>query len=110
MANGASKREIESFLDGAAEAGCVSYSAVDALAQSLELEEEELAALYEAIEARGAELSDDCGHEAAAAYANGSLATATGDALDLFLNEVGRYPLLTAAEEVELAKRIETGD
>src|ERR687884_522820 len=34
----------------------------------------------------------------------------TTDALQLFLNEAGRYPLLTAAEEVELAKRIEGGD
>src|SRR2546421_10085685 len=34
----------------------------------------------------------------------------TPDSLQLFLNEAGRYPLLTAAEEVELAKRIERGD
>jgi RNA polymerase primary sigma factor len=32
------------------------------------------------------------------------------DSLQQFLNEAGRYPLLTAAEEVELAKRIERGD
>jgi RNA polymerase primary sigma factor len=32
------------------------------------------------------------------------------DAMTLFMNDVGRYPLLTAAEEVELAKRIERGD
>ena len=36
--------------------------------------------------------------------------TATTDALQLFLNEAGRYKLLTAAEEVELAKLIERGD
>jgi RNA polymerase primary sigma factor len=41
---------------------------------------------------------------------NGELASATTDALQLFLNEAGRYKLLTAAEEVELAKRIERGD
>jgi RNA polymerase primary sigma factor len=41
---------------------------------------------------------------------NGDLAVATTDALQLFLNEVGRYKLLTAEEEVELAKRIERGD
>jgi RNA polymerase primary sigma factor len=32
------------------------------------------------------------------------------DALQLFLNEAGRYPLLTASDEVELAKQIERGD
>jgi RNA polymerase primary sigma factor len=41
---------------------------------------------------------------------NADLAVYTTDALQLFLNEVGRYPLLTPAEEVELAKRVERGD
>ena len=41
---------------------------------------------------------------------NGDLASSTTDALQLFLNEAGRYPLLTAEQEVELAKRIERGD
>src|SRR3989440_3240501 len=31
---------------------------------------------------------------------------ASADALELFMNEIGRYPLLTAAEEVALAKRV----
>jgi RNA polymerase primary sigma factor len=34
----------------------------------------------------------------------------TTDALQLFLKDIGRVPLLTAAQEVELAKRIERGD
>jgi RNA polymerase primary sigma factor len=32
------------------------------------------------------------------------------DALQLFLKDIGKVPLLTAAQEVELAKRIERGD
>jgi RNA polymerase primary sigma factor len=38
------------------------------------------------------------------------LAVHTADALAQFLDEAGRHPLLTAAEEIELAKRIERGD
>jgi RNA polymerase primary sigma factor len=35
---------------------------------------------------------------------------ATSDAVGLFLQQVRRYPLLSAAEEVALAKRVEAGD
>jgi RNA polymerase primary sigma factor len=34
----------------------------------------------------------------------------TTDSLELFLRDARKYPLLTAAEEIELAKRIERGD
>src|SRR3954469_20287623 len=34
----------------------------------------------------------------------------TTESFQLFLNQASRYPLLTAAEEIELAKRIERGD
>jgi RNA polymerase primary sigma factor len=37
-------------------------------------------------------------------------AEATTDSLQIFLNQASRYALLNAAEEVELAKRIERGD
>ena len=35
---------------------------------------------------------------------------ATSDSITLFMNEIGKHQLLTAAEEVALAKRIERGD
>jgi RNA polymerase primary sigma factor len=38
------------------------------------------------------------------------VAEPTTDSLQLFINQAMRYPLLTAQEEVELAKRIERGD
>ena len=74
--------------------------------RSSELADDELSALYEELDERGIELQDDCGREREeSTYVNGDLAVATTDALQLFLNEAARYPLLTAAEEVELAKR-----
>ncbi|MBX5440493.1 MAG: sigma-70 family RNA polymerase sigma factor [Solirubrobacteraceae bacterium] len=44
------------------------------------------------------------------AVSNDELAEHTVDAMTLFLREAGRYPLLTPAQEIELAKRIERGD
>jgi RNA polymerase primary sigma factor len=92
--------------------GCVDMSDVNQIAESLDLREDGVRSLYEALQERGVEVSDDCAREGAGegTYAHGELASSTTDALRLFMNEVGRYPLLTAAEEVELAKRIEQGD
>jgi RNA polymerase primary sigma factor len=92
--------------------GCINLSVFSELTQELELEGEQLEALYEQLDERGITLADDCGvgSRSDSTYVNGDLAVATTDALQLFLNEAGRYPLLTAAEEVELAKKVERGD
>jgi len=45
-----------------------------------------------------------------AAAASVALQDTTVESLQRFFAQAGRYPLLTAAEEVELAKRIERGD
>ena len=37
-------------------------------------------------------------------------AAETGEALDLFMRDIRRYPLLTKQEEVDLARRVEQGD
>ncbi|MFL5933913.1 MAG: RNA polymerase sigma factor RpoD/SigA [Gaiellaceae bacterium] len=43
-------------------------------------------------------------------YTQAEVAEATSDSLQLFLRDISQRPLLTATEEVELAKRIEKGD
>jgi RNA polymerase primary sigma factor len=105
-------QQVEALLAHGEEQGCIEFSEVDEVAQTLDLEDEDVQAIYEEIERRGIELKDNCARESApdATYVNGDLAHATTDALQLFLNEIGRYPLLTAEEEVELARRIERGD
>ena len=107
-----SREALAPILDAGEEAGCLNLSEFSAAVQDLELEEDELEAIYTEIEERGIILSDDCGRTIAtdATYVNGDLANATTDSLQLFLNEAGRYLLLTAAEEVELSKKIESGD
>src|SRR6266496_3833475 len=92
--------------------GTVCMSELERLTQELELDDEQVAGVYQEIEERGLEMTDDCCKEGAraATYVNGDLVNATTDALQLFLNEAGRYKLLTADEEVALSKRIERGD
>ena len=91
--------------------GCLELSEVSRTIEEAGLDEDDVERLYQDIQERGIELSDDCGRSATdSTYVNGDLAHSTTDALQLFLNEVGRYELLTAEEEVELAKRIERGD
>src|SRR6266568_6304368 len=107
-----SEEQLAALLEQGEDEGCVNLGAVTALVQALELDEEQVNGLYEELDNRGIEVSDDCGHgtEDDSVYVNGDLVVATTDALQQFLNEAGRYQLLTAAQEVELAKRIERGD
>jgi RNA polymerase primary sigma factor len=102
--------QLKALLDRGEEHECLEYSEVDALVEALELGEEEIEDLYQELERRGIELRDDCGREAKTTYVNGDLAVATTDALQLFMQEIGRYPLLTKEQEIELAQRIERGD
>ena len=103
---------LQALLEQGEEMGCLNLSAVSEFLQEADLDEDQTTGFFEQLEERGIALTDDCARPDAeeGVYVNGDLAAATTDALQLFLNEAGRYKLLTAAEEVELAKRIERGD
>src|ERR671923_503887 len=103
---------LQALLEQGEEMGCLNLSAVSEFLQEADLDEDQTTGFFEQLDERGIALTDDCARPDAreADYVNGDLAVATTDALQLFLNEAGRYKLLTAAEEVELAKRIERGD
>ena len=106
------EQRVEGLIERAEELGCVNLSELSELVQEMGLGQDEAQEAHERIEARGLEVTDDCGRRAAGptSYQNEELATMTSDALQLFLRDVRRYPLLSADEEVELAKRIEQGD
>ena len=103
---------LQALLEQGEEAGCLNLSAVSEFLQEADLDEDQTTGFFEQLQERGIDLTDDCARPDAigSTYVNGDLAVATTDALQLFLNEAGRYKLLTAPEEVELAKRIERGD
>jgi RNA polymerase primary sigma factor len=71
-----------------------------------DLEDEELATIRAELDAREIEIAP----ARPAETLEPDVQLAPTDALTLFMNRAGRYPLLTAAEEVALAKRIERGD
>jgi RNA polymerase primary sigma factor len=107
-----SRSEVAGLVARGEERGCINLSELDELAQALELADEDVDALETYLESQGIDISDDCGRTGVepTTFRNGELAAATTDALQLFLNEIRRYPLLTAAEEIKLSKRIEQGD
>jgi hypothetical protein len=94
--------QLRALMEHAEEVGCINLSAFSQTVNELELDEEEVASLYEQLDERGIELTDDCSlpDVTETHFSNETVAAMTTDSLQLFLNEAGRYALLTAAEEV----------
>jgi RNA polymerase primary sigma factor len=111
--------ELSAFVEEAEERGFVTNEAVEDFVLEHDLDEDELLELRADLERREVRVVESQGQDeqsAAAAVEDGldlSFDVTAGgvpDSLTLFMNQLGRYALLTAAEEVELAKRIERGD
>src|SRR3954452_286210 len=102
------EERVQGLIEAGRPMGCVDLSDVDSLVQEMDLSEEEADQVQERIEAAGLPVEDDCGRQAdqPASYRNGELAEQTTDALQLFFNEMRRYPLLSKEEEIDLAQRI----
>ena len=98
--------EIQTLLEEASEEGFVRADELESLAESHEFEADDLEALSAALEERGVEIREPAEEPTYEADPT----PASADSLQMFMNEIGRYPLLTAAEEVALAKRVERGD
>ena len=96
---------MRTFLDEVEDRGTVENDVIEAFALEHELDDEDVAAIRAELEARDVEIvaPEPVAYEA-------SHLPVTTDALTLFMNRAGRYRLLTAAEEVALAKRVERGD
>ena len=101
------------MLERAEEQGLILRAELDEVCLNEGFTETEVEAIVHDLVEKGIEIvvdeeADETPAETPAA-ATGHVSFTT-DSLQLFLNDAGRYPLLTAAEEVELAKRIERGD
>ncbi len=100
--------ELRPLLESAETTGTIRRLELTELLEPHELAPLEVEALERELEARGFELVDEPEEKKEPVPAHP--VESTTDALQLFLREAGRHPLLTASQEVSLAKRIERGD
>jgi RNA polymerase primary sigma factor len=105
--------EARNLIEAAQAAGRISAEEIALALDELELEAAQVEDVYRALEELHVEIVD----AGAAAEEKeeeervvADVREVSTDALQLFLKDIGKVELLTAAEEVELAKRIERGD
>jgi RNA polymerase primary sigma factor len=122
--------QIRAIVEGAEERGFVDPAEIEAFAAELELNDDEVEELTRELERTGLEIGQPAVAAPAAPAAEApkeetekqaepapeaeaapvAPISGSADSLQLFLADVGRHKLLTAAEEVTLAKAIERGD
>ena len=106
------------FLEQGEERGHIEPVELEAFAVEHDLGEEEIEQLTRELEAIGLEVREaraesekaEQAAQAEASQPDPDAVVGSADSLQLFLADVGRHKLLTAADEVALAKRIERGD
>jgi RNA polymerase primary sigma factor len=121
--------QIRAIVEGAEERGFIDPAQIEAFAAELELNDQEVEELTRELERTGLEIGQNAAQapdaprveapkeeqeaqvEPAPEAPTPTVAiSGSADSLQLFLADVGRHKLLTAADEVMLAKRIERGD
>ena len=106
--------ELHDLFEQAEQHGSLRYAELIEVLEPLHLDPLETDAVFRELEQRGIEVSEPEPEPKDAAPPplppQPVAQETTTDALQLVLRDAGHHPLLTAAQEVELAKRIERGD
>src|SRR5918992_562743 len=102
--------DVRQLIESAEQNGSVRSTELTDLIETHELGPLEAEALQRELEQRGVDVVDDEKAPQPPPQPQSQVYETTTDALQLFLREAGRHQLLTAAQEVELSKRIERGD
>ena len=111
--NALHNEEVQHLLERGEAAGFLASTDISEVLDTLELEASDVELVHRELEERNIEVVEvvkEPPREPTAPPRASEVLETTTDALQLFLREIGRHPLLTAADEVELSKRIERGD
>jgi RNA polymerase primary sigma factor len=100
---------FDALIAGAQETGSLAADDVSVALEELDLEAGQVDEFYSRLEELQIEVVEAQGDDDDAEPAAEAREVST-EALQLFLKDIGKVDLLTAAQEIELAKRIERGD
>ena len=101
--------EAKGLLEAARQTGSLNATDIALALDELELDAAQIDDFYHALDELQIEVLEN-GAEPETAPIEPEVREISTDSLQLFLKDVGKVDLLTAAQEVELAKRIERGD
>jgi RNA polymerase primary sigma factor len=103
-------RVFDPLIAGARESGQLTSDEVAAALEELELDAAQIDEFYGRLDELQIEIVDGEARADDDAEAEAEELEVSTEALQLFLKDIGKVNLLTAAQEIELAKRIERGD
>src|SRR6059058_1686285 len=102
--------EAKGLLESGRVAGSLSTEEIALALGELELDASQMDDFYHALEELRIDVVDGSGETEEREPAKETAREVSTDSLQLFLKDIGKVDLLTAAQEVELAKRIERGE
>jgi RNA polymerase primary sigma factor len=102
--------EAKGLLESGRENGSLTTDEIALALDELDLDTQQIDDFYHALEELHIEVVSGAQDDVDEAEPEAEVREVSTDSLQLFLKDVGKVDLLTAAQEVELAKRIERGD